>query len=98
MKRLTKIKQLDQHFPGFADQVMRWFDLGKTSQQVVQLLQDQYEVSVPRWAVGYFRTRYWARQRELEEARRIEATATATFNRMLEMKTASGANFQGLEK
>ena len=98
MKRLTRIKQLDQRFPGLADQVKKWFDLGMTSQQVAGLLREQYEVSVPRWAVGYFRTRYWARERARDEARRIQATATAAFNRLQEMKAASAAGFQGLEK
>jgi hypothetical protein len=97
MKKLTKINQLDLRFPGLADQVRNCFDLGMTSQQVAQLLREQYEVSVPRWAVGYFRTRYWARPREREEARRIEATATAAFNRLQEMKAASGAGFRGVE-
>lgn len=97
MQTPTKIKQLDQRFPGLADQVKKWFDLGMTSQQVVQLLREQYAVSVSRWAVGYFRTRYWARPRELEEARQSEAAATAAFNRLQEMKATSGAGFQGVE-
>ena len=57
MNLLTKIKQLDQHIPGLADQVRKWFDLGMTSQHVAHLLREKYEVSVSRWTVGYFRKR-----------------------------------------
>jgi ribulose bisphosphate carboxylase small subunit len=98
MRQLTKIEQLDQPFPGLANQVRAWFDLGMTAQRVAQLLREQYQVSVPRTTVGNFRTRRWARERELQQARRAEAVVTAEFARMQKMKAASGSNFRGLEK
>jgi hypothetical protein len=97
-KEMTKIHKLEQHFPGLADQVRKWFDTGIPCIQVVQLLREQYGVSVPRWTVGYFRTKFWARERERMEARLIELAAIAEFNRLQEMKAASGANFQGFDK
>ena len=95
---MTKIEQLDQSFPGLADQVRIWFDLGRTAQQVAQLLQEQYQVSVPRTTVGNFRTQRWARERALRQKRESRAAATAAFNQLQEMKAASGPNFQGVAK
>ena len=94
----TKIEKLDLRFPGLADQVRAWFNLGRTAQEVSQLLREQYHVSVPLWTVSRFRAHRWARERDLREAQEAEAAARAHFSRLLEMKAASGANFQGAEK
>jgi hypothetical protein len=97
-KGRTRIDKLDQRFPGLGDQVRKWFNLGIPCIRVVQLLEELYGVSVPRWTVGYFRTKFWARERERDEARQIHAEATQAFNRLQALKAAAGANFQGFDK
>jgi len=38
MTKLTKIEQLDQRFPGLADQVRKWFAQGFSAEKISVLL------------------------------------------------------------
>lgn len=75
MKRLSKIEKLDQQFPGLADKVRVWFNLGLSAPKVADLLRAQYAVSVPRTTIGYFRATRWVRERQLKQQEQIAAQA-----------------------
>jgi hypothetical protein len=82
----TKIEKLDKRFPGLADQVRRWFDLGIHVRDVAELLREHYGVSVPKSTVGNFRARRWARERETRESLIAKRQAVEEVIRELEMK------------
>lgn len=92
---MQRIMQLDQQFPGLANQVRTWFDQGVIAKDVARRLWERYQIRVTRNVVGYFRTQYWARQREREQTQRIEAAAKVEFDRLLQMKRQTGVNFPG---
>jgi hypothetical protein len=62
-KILTQIEKLDGRYPGLAFKVKHWFDQGRTSAEVRQLLQDQLGVSVTKNMVEGFRRKRWTREK-----------------------------------
>jgi ribulose bisphosphate carboxylase small subunit len=97
-KDLTKIEKLDAQFGGVAAKVKMWFDQGVTSQQVAQLLQEQYPISIRRETVARYRTRHWARERELRLEKQAQIEAEAAFAKLQEMRAAAGPDRQGVER
>jgi hypothetical protein len=79
MKKLTKIEQLDQRFPGLADQVKVWFNQGVTAAMISDLLREQRGIPVTESAVGSFRTRRWVPEREFSCQRRLTVRALEDF-------------------
>jgi hypothetical protein len=88
MKQLTKIEQLDQSFPGLADDVRMWFGQGITAEQIVKLLFEKHHVSVTVSPISSFRHRRWAPERERIQEKRIEALAALEVEREQEIKAS----------
>ncbi len=88
MKQLTKIEQLDTRFPGLADNVRKWFAQGITSEQIVGLLFEHYQVSVTTSPISSFRSRRWAPERERIEERRIAALVALEVTREQEIRAS----------
>jgi hypothetical protein len=88
MKQLTKIEQLDERFPGLADDVRKWFGLGVTAEQIVKLLFERYNVSVTTSPISSFRSRRWAVERERIQEKSIEALAALEVARAQEIKAS----------
>jgi 5'-3' exonuclease len=86
MKQLTKIEQLDESYPGLADNVRKWFDHGVQVRKVAELLFQQYNVCVPRATIGNFRARRWACEREGRHRAAIRREAVEEVCRELAMK------------
>jgi hypothetical protein len=81
---LTRIEQLDQRFPGLADQVTDWFIQGASVREVSELLFLQYNVFVPRTTVSSYRARRCARMLEFFRQERMTAAATEALMREAE--------------
>jgi hypothetical protein len=88
MRPLTKIEQLDHTHPGLADSVRNWFAQGITAEKIVELLFEQYHVSVTTSPISSFRSRRWAPERERVQEKRIEALAALEVARELEIKAS----------
>ncbi len=88
MKQLTKIEQLDAQFPGLADNVRNWFAQGVTSEQIVALLFEKYQVSLTTSPISSFRNKRWARERERIEEARISALVALEVAREEEIKAS----------
>jgi len=97
MKKLTKIEQLDQQFPGLADDVRMWFWQGFPVLRVVDLLRERYHVSVPKSTVGNFRARRWVRERESRLRQLVTRQAATEVTRELEMKDCPEAPTASLQ-
>jgi len=91
MKRLTKIEQLDQRFPGLADQVRKWFAQGISAEKIAALLFEQYQVSLSATPVSSFRSRRWVPEQERLKDKKIAALAALEVAREQEI-TASMAS------
>jgi hypothetical protein len=57
MTKLTKIEQLDQRFPGLADDVVRWFSQGVSVEEIPRLLFAKYNIFMSASPVAKFRSR-----------------------------------------
>jgi len=88
MKQLTKIEQLDAQFPGLADHVRNWFARGVTSEQIVALLFEKYQVSLTTSPISSFRNKRGARERERREEARITALVALEVAREEEIKAS----------
>jgi hypothetical protein len=88
---LTHIEKLDQQFPGLAAQVRAWFAEGVPVLRVVELLQAQYGVSVPKSTIGNFRVRRWAREQEARLQALVKNRAARELTRELEMRDSPEA-------
>ncbi len=97
MKQLTKIEQLDAQFPGLADDVRKWFDLGVHVRQVAKFLFERYGVSVPKSTVGNFRARRWAREREVRQNEAVRREAVEEVCRELALKDCPEAPTASLQ-
>ena len=93
MKQLTKIEQLDQQIPGLADDVRNWFAQGVTSEQIVGLLFEKYQVSVTTSPISSFRNRRWAPERQRIEDQRIAALVALEVVREQEIKSSMVRRF-----
>ncbi len=93
MKTLAKIEKLDRRFPGLAAKVRVWFDQGYAAQKVSDLLREQYEVSVPRTTVGYFRATRWVRERVCRQQKEIDARAAQMIAAEQALKASPGSEF-----
>jgi hypothetical protein len=88
VKQLTKIEQLDERFPGLADNVRKWFAQGITAEKIVGLLFEQYQVSVTTSPISSFRSRRWAPERERIAEQRIAALVALEVAREQEIKAS----------
>jgi hypothetical protein len=74
--RLTEIEKLDGQYTGLAFTVRCWFDQGKTLDQIPELLQGRFGVTVTRGMVESFRCTRWVPEKEAI-AERIATTQAA---------------------
>ena len=92
-KPLTVIEKLGERFPGLVVRVKMWFDLGCTSQEVSELLHEQYGISIRRSTVAYYRARRWAPERAYRYQRRIIALALQEISHQRALKAYMAARF-----
>jgi hypothetical protein len=94
--RLTKIEKLDHDYPGLADQLREWFAQGVAVRQVPRLVFAKYNLRITEAPVASFRSRRWARERELLLDRRIDALLARLSAREDEIALALAAQMRGL--
>ncbi len=73
MKKLTKIEQLDQRFPGLADNVRKWFAQGVSAEKIAALLFERYQVSLSPTPISSFRSRRWVPEQDRVREEKIAA-------------------------
>jgi hypothetical protein len=95
---MTKIELFDCQVPGLADWVKQCFDCGLSAYVVARLLKERHGISLSENTVSYFRVSRWARERELEDTRRIEAEANAELMRRWQLMHAAEEDLVGVDK
>jgi len=97
-KKLTKIEQLDQQFPGLAAKVMIWFDCGVVIHEVVERLRAEYQVSVPWSTVRNFRVCRWTPEVAARKADYARRAAALEICRELELRDCPEAPTAPLQR
>lgn len=95
---MTKIELFDCQVPGLADWVKQCFDCGLSAYVVTRLLKERHGISLSENTVSYFRKWRWARDRELQETRRVEAEANAELIRRWQLMQTAEADLVGVDK
>jgi hypothetical protein len=95
MKKLTKIEELDQRFPGLADKVKMWFAQGIPARKIAELLFEQYKVSVSATPISSFRSRRWVPEQELLREKRLAALAAREVSREQAIKASLASEVPG---
>jgi|SRR5271157_5041427 len=95
MKKLTKIEQLDQRFPGLADNVGKWFAQGFSAEKIVALLFDEYHISLSKTPVSSFRSRRWVPEQDLLRDRKIAALVALEVSREQEIRASMASRLPG---
>jgi hypothetical protein len=95
MTKLTKIEQLDQRFPGLADQVRKWFAQGFSAEKISVLLFEQYRLSLSPTPISSFRSRRWVPEQELFREKRIAALVDQEVSREREIRASMASEVPG---